>query len=114
MIESITRQVGDITVVDLVGTLTGEESKERLVGAVEKLLQSERKRIVINFSDVRYMDVNGLAAVVLTFTKTSRVGGRLVLTSINTRVQNLLSITKLINIFETYSCEEEAVKSFGS
>ncbi len=107
------RSVGDVTVLDLKGKLTLGDGDELLRDKVNSLVQQGLKKIVLNLAEVPYIDSAGLGEIVRTYTTVSRQGGSLKLLHLTKRIQDLLSITKLLTVFETFESEDEAIKSFG-
>ena len=107
------RTVGDVTVLDLQGKLTLGDGDELLRDKVNSLIQQDRKKVVLNLERVPYIDSAGLGEVVRTFTTVTRQGGSLKLLNLTKRIQDLLAITKLLTVFETFEHEQEAVASFG-
>ena len=77
-----------------------------------KLADSGKTKILLNLADVPYVDSAGLGEIVRTYTTVSRKGGKLKLLNLTKKIQDLLSITKLLTVFETYEAEDEAVRSF--
>ncbi len=108
------RSVGDVTVVDLSGKMTLGEGDELLRDKVNSLIQQGQKKIVLNLAEVPYIDSAGLGEIVRTYTTVSRQGGSLKLLGLTKRIQDLLAITKLLTVFETFENEQDAVKSFGA
>jgi anti-sigma B factor antagonist len=108
------RTVSDVTVLDLKGKMTLGEGDELLKDKINSLLASGKKKLVLNLEGVPYIDSAGLGEIVRTYTTVSRQGGKLKLLNLTKRIQDLLAITKLLTVFETYENEPEAVKSFGS
>lgn|SRR5512147_1746927 len=108
------RSVGDVTVVDLNGKMTLGEGDELLRDKVNSLIQQGQKKIILNLAEVPYIDSAGLGEVVRTYTTVSRQGGSLKLLNLTKRIQDLLAITKLLTVFETFDNEQDAVKSFGA
>ena len=106
------RTVGDVTVLDMQGKLLIGEGDELLREKVNNLVESGKTKILLNLGDVPYMDSAGLGEVVRCFTTVSRKDGKLKLLNLTKRLQDLLSITKLLTVFETFDSEEEAIKSF--
>ena len=106
------RAVGDIVVLDLKGKITLGEGDELLKDKVNSLVNQGHKKIILNLADVPYIDSAGLGEVVRTYTTVSRQGGSLKLLNLTKRITDLLSITKLLTVFETYDSENEAVRSF--
>lgn len=108
------RQVGGITIVDVTGRLVLGEPADTLHDKVRSLLQQGHKRVVVNLADVAYMDSSGLGALVSSFATVSRAGGTLKLLNMTKRLQDLLVITKLLNVFDCFDDEAAAVASFGA
>ena len=108
------RSAGDVTIIDLSGKLTLGEGDELLRDKVNSLVQHGHKKLVLNLAGVPYIDSAGLGEIVRTYTTVSRQGGALKLLSLTKRIQDLLAITKLLTIFETFDTEADAVKSFSS
>jgi len=108
------RAVGDVTILDLKGRITLGEGDEMLKDKIHSMLNQGRKKIVLNFNDVPYVDSAGLGEIVRTYTTVSRQGGGLKLLNLTKRITDLLSITKLLTVFETFDNEDEAVKSFAA
>jgi len=107
------RVVNSVTILDLKGKLILGEGDEMLRDKVNSLVHQGRKNILLNLEGVPYIDSAGLGEVVRTYTTVSRQGGKLKLLHLTKRIQDLLSITKLLTVFETYDSEPEALKSFS-
>jgi len=107
------RLVGDITVLDLKGKMTLGEGDELLKDKINSMLTAGKKKLVLNLEGVPYIDSAGLGEIVRTFTTVSRQGGSLKLLNLTKRIEDLLSITKLLTVFETFESEPEAIKSFS-
>ena len=108
------RAVGDVVVLDLKGKITLGEGDELLKDKVNSLVNQGQKKIVLNLADVPYIDSAGLGEVVRTYTTVSRQGGSLKLLNLTKRITDLLSITKLLTVFETFDTENDAVRSFST
>jgi anti-sigma B factor antagonist len=108
------RSVGDVIVLDLKGKMTLGEGDELLKDKINSLLQQGHKKVVLNLEDVPYLDSAGLGEIVRTYTTISRQGGSLKLLNLTKRITDLLSITKLLTVFETYDSEADAVRSFSA
>jgi anti-sigma B factor antagonist len=106
------RTVNDVTILDLKGKMTLGEGDELLKDKINSLLSQGRKRLLLNLEGVPYIDSAGLGEVVRTYTTVSRQGGSLKLLNLTKRIEDLLSITKLLTVFETYDSESEAVTSY--
>ena len=107
------RLVSDITVLDLKGKMTLGEGDELLKDKINSLLGAGKKKLVLNLEGVPYIDSAGLGEIVRTFTTVSRQGGSLKLLNLTKRIEDLLAITKLLTVFETFDTESEAIKSFS-
>jgi anti-sigma B factor antagonist len=106
------RAVGDVVVLDLKGRVTLGDGDELLKDKVNSLVNRGFKKIVLNLAEVPYVDSAGLGEIVRTYTTVSRQGGSLKLLNLTKRISDLLSITKLLTVFETFDSENEAIKSF--
>src|SRR5476649_2897104 len=106
------RVVGEVTVLDLKGKITLGEGDEALRDKINSMVHQGRKKLLLNLADVPYIDSAGLGEVVRTYTTVSRQGGQLKLVNLTKRITDLLSITKLLTVFETFESETEAVRSF--
>ncbi|MCX6549490.1 MAG: STAS domain-containing protein [Acidobacteria bacterium] len=108
------RKIGDVTILDMKGKMTLGDGDEMLRNKINGIIAAGAKKIVLNLGDVPYIDSAGLGEVVRTYTTVSRQGGTLKLLNLTKRIQDLLAITKLLTVFETFDTENEAVKSFGA
>ena len=108
------RTVGEVLVLDLSGKLTIGEGDELLKDKINSLIQQGKRKLILNLEGVPYVDSAGLGEIVRTYTTVSRQGGQLKLVHLTKRIEDLLSITKLLTVFETYESEQEAVDSFAS
>ena len=107
------RTVSDVTVLDLKGKMTLGEGDELLKDKINSLLSDGKKKLVLNLEGVPYIDSAGLGEIVRTYTTVSRQGGSLKLLNLTKRIEDLLSITKLLTVFETFDTEAEAINSFA-
>ena len=108
------RSAGDVIVLDLKGKMTLGEGDELLKDKINSLLQQGRKKVILNLDGVPYIDSAGLGQIVGGYTTLARQGGTLKLLNLTKRITDLLSITKLLTVFETYDNEADAVRSFAS
>jgi len=108
-----TRQVGDVTVLDLAGRITLGEGSSTLRDALKELVAKGDKKILLNLGDVTYIDSSGIGELVSGFTTVTNQGGSLKLLGLNKRVKDLLQVTKLYTVFEAFEDEAEAVRSFA-
>jgi anti-sigma B factor antagonist len=108
------RLVGDVVILDLKGKITLGEGDELLKDKVNSIVSQNHRKIVLNLADVPYLDSAGLGEVVRAYTTVSRQGGNLKLLNLTKRITDLLSITKLLTVFETFESENDAVRSFSA
>ncbi len=101
-----------VMILDLKGKLTIGEGDELLKDKVNSLIQQGHQKLLLNLEGVPYVDSAGLGEIVRTYTTVSRQGGKLKLLNLTKRIEDLLAITKLLTVFETFESEQEAVKSF--
>ena len=106
------RTIGDVTLLDIVGKLTADRGAERLKDKINSLVSQARTRIVLNLGDVPYIDSGGLGQLVASYGTVMRAGGAMKLLNVTSRNHDLLSITRLVTIFESFGSEPEAVQSF--
>lgn len=108
------RSSGDVTILDVKGRMTLGEGDLLLKDKINSLLLQGQRKLLLNLEGIPYMDSAGLGEIVRTFTTVSRQGGSLKLLNLTKRIQDLLAITKLLTVFETFESESEAVRSFSS
>lgn len=107
------RAVGSVMILDLKGKITLGEGDEVLKDKINSLILQGHKKMLLNLADVPYIDSAGLGEIVRTYTTVSRQGGQLKLVNLTKRITDLLMITKLLTVFETFDNEPEALKSFS-
>jgi anti-sigma B factor antagonist len=108
-----TRQVGDVTVIDVSGRITLGEGASAFRDTVRDLSAKGDKKILLNLSDVTYIDSSGIGEMVSGFTTVTNHGGQLKLLGLSKKVKDLLQITKLYTVFEVFDDEAAAVRSFA-
>src|SRR5918994_2061128 len=107
------RQAGDVTILDLTGEVRIGEGSVALRDSIRKLSDEGKKKVLLNLAGVKYMDSSGVGELIAIYTTIKRQGGQLKLLNLTDRIQNLLVITKLLTVFDSYEDEAEALKSFG-
>jgi anti-sigma B factor antagonist len=107
------RQVGDVTVIDASGRITLGEGASTFRDTVRDLAAQGSKKLLLNLSEVSYIDSSGIGEMVSGFTTVTNHGGRLKLLGLSKRVKDLLQITKLYTVFEVFDDEATAVRSFA-
>jgi anti-sigma B factor antagonist len=106
------RQVGDVTVIDAAGRITLGDGASTLRDDIRDLSAKGDKKILMNLSEVSYIDSSGIGELVSGFTTVTNHGGQLKLLGLSKRVKDLLQITKLYTVFEVFEDEAAAVRSF--
>jgi anti-sigma B factor antagonist len=109
----VERQVGDVIILDLHGKIMIGEGDDALREAVTRLADGGKTKLVLNLAEVPYVDSAGLGEIVRCYTTVSKKDGKLKLLNLTKKIQDLLAITKLLTVFETYESEDEAVRSFA-
>ena len=107
-----TRQVGDVSVIDVSGRITLGEGSSALRDILRDLTAKGHRKILLNLGDVSYIDSSGIGELVSGFTTVTNSGGMLKLLNLNKRVKDLLQITKLYTVFDVHEDEAAAVRSF--
>ena len=106
------RAVNEVMVLDVSGKITLGEGTQALRGEIRKLLDEGHKKILLNLGDVSYVDSSGIGELVSAYTTTSNKGGSLKLLNLTKKLQELLSITKLLTVFDVHDDEQKALSSF--
>src|SRR5437870_1147218 len=108
-----TRQVGDVSVMDVAGRITLGEGSAALRDALREMVGKNQKKILLNLGEVSYIDSSGIGELVSGFTTVTNSGGTLKLLNLNKRVKDLLQITNLYTVFEVHEDEAAAIRSFA-
>ena len=106
------RQAGDVTILDLEGKITIGEGSVSLRTAIRRLIEEGKKKILLNLAGVSYVDSSGIGELVSSYTTINREGGQLKLLKLTQKIKDLLTITKLLTVFDVYDDEAEALNSF--
>lgn len=112
-VKLITRQVGDVTVIDAAGRITLGEGTSQLRDSIRDALGAGHKKVLLNLGEVNYIDSSGIGELVSAFTTVTNQGGQLKLLNLSKRIQDLLQITKLYTVFEVHDDEAAAIRSFA-
>jgi len=108
-----TRQVGDVSVVDVAGRITLGEGSSALRDLMREMVGKGQKKILLNLGDVSYIDSSGIGELVSGFTTVTNSGGEMKLLNLNKRVKDLLQITKLYTVFDVHDEEAHAIRAFA-
>lgn len=107
------RASGDVTILDVDGKILLGEGDVQLKRKIDELIEGGKTKLVLNLAQVPYMDSGGLGEIVRSYTTVKRAGGELKLLNATKRISDLLTITKLITVFEMHEDEAAAVASFA-
>ncbi len=108
------RQAGNIAIVDVSGRITLGDGSGLVRETIKNLLSEGRKDILLNLQDVTYMDSAGLGELVGAYASVTNAGGRIKLLNAQGRVSEVLTITKLYTVFESFTDEAAAMASFSA
>lgn len=108
------RTAGDVTIVDFNGRLAAGVSDTILPRVVGEILDGGSKKILLNLSDMDYIDSNGLGELVQVYRESQRQGASLRLLKPQDRVTKTLRLTNLLPMFKVYESEDEALTEFAS
>lgn len=106
------RQAGDVTILDLTGSVRMGEGAVALRNAIRGLVEKGNKKILLNLGGVKNIDSSGIGELIANYTTISRDGGQLKLLNLTDKIQNLLVITKLLTVFDSFDSEAEGLNSF--
>ncbi len=106
------RQAGDVTILDMKGKVTIGEGSVALRNTIRRLLGEGKKSILLNLGNVKYVDSSGIGELVSSYTAVNKESGKLKLLNLTQKIQDLLAITKLLTVFDTFDDEGEALASF--
>ena len=102
----------DIVVIYAKGMFTGGKETDELEHALDTAYVEGFKKVVVNLKNATYMSTPGISALVKARKGFMEAGGRVVLSNVNDRINQVFVVTKLILVFETYETEAEAIESF--
>ena len=108
------RRVGPLTILALSGRLVFDDGDALLRERVDALVAQGHVQLVIDFTDLDYVDSAGIGVLIAKYLSVRRKGGDLKLLRLSSRTHHALEISHLLTVFETFESEEEAVQSFGS
>ena len=107
------RSVGNVTILDISGQIKLSQGDMMLKDKIHSVVHQGQKNILVNLAKVDYVDSAGLGEIISSHTTVMRAGGTMKLLNLTKKMRDLLSITKLLTVFETFDSEQEAVKSFS-
>ena len=107
------RQAKDVMILDLKGRLTAGLGDQILRDAVDELLAEGRRRILLNLSEVSFLDSAGVGELVAGLKTARNLGATLKILNQSARVQQSLYITRLLPVFDIHEDEKAALESFS-
>ncbi len=112
-LKTSTREVGDVTVVDITGRIALGEESAAVRELVMNLLSEGHTKILLNLSGVGYIDSSGLGMLVSSVASVRKAGGEMKLVNLTDKVDDLMEVTRLYTVFDIADDEESAIKSFA-
>lgn len=106
------RQAGDVTILDLNGSVRMGDGAITLRNALRGLIEQGKKKILLNLGSVKNIDSSGIGELIANYTTLSRDSGQLKLLNLTEKIRDLLVITKLLTVFDAYDNEAEALNTF--
>jgi anti-sigma B factor antagonist len=111
--QTVTRHIGDVAVLDIRGRITLGEGNVMLRDMVRELIDKGNKKIVLNLGEVQYLDSSGIGELVKVHTTVKNQGGHLKLVNLSKQLNDLLQLTRLSTVFEIEGDEASAIRSLG-
>jgi anti-sigma B factor antagonist len=106
------RKKGDVLILDLHGKILMGEGIEELRDTINNAINEKELKLLLNFADVPYLDSTGLGEVVRSYTSVKKAEGVVKIVNLTNKVRDLLSVTKLITVFDSFEDESKAIASF--
>jgi len=103
---------GDVVVIEPKGKITIGEGDVLLREEITRLLAEDKKKLVLDLGGISYMDSAGVGELVSVYTSVKNRGGELKLSCLTKKIKDLLQITQLMTIFDTYETTQEAISAF--
>jgi len=107
------RLIGTVTILDIDGRVTVQDGADQFREKVRQVVRRGRLNLVLNLRGVPYIDSTALGEIVRAYTTATRFGGALKLLNVHGRVHELLVMTRLSSVFDSFDTEADAVRSFG-
>ena len=107
------RSAGNVKVLDLSGQITFTQGDQLFKDKIHSLIHQGHKNILVNMADVTHVDSAGLGELVSAYTTVTKAGGSMKLVHLTRRLTDLLSITKLLTVFDTFENEQDALTNFN-
>ena len=106
------RKKGDVVILDLKGKILIGDGIDVLRDSINSAVDKNETKVLLNFAEVPYLDSTGLGEVVRSYTSIKKAGGTVKIVNLTNKVKDLLSVTKLLTVFDTFEDEDKAIASF--
>jgi len=106
------RSIDGVTILDLSGDIQMGQGNDYLHRTLHSLIDEGTTKVLVNLANISYIDSSGLGELVSGFTTMEKAGGELKLLNLTQRVSELMMITKLLTVFDTFDDERMAIASF--
>ena len=107
------RETADAAILDMSGRVSLGDGLAELRDSIREALAGDQKNILLNLAEVSHIDSSGLGQLIGSYATVTSRGGQMKLLNLQKRVNDLMQVTKLVTVFETYTSEEAALKSFA-
>ncbi len=106
------REINDVVILEPKGKIMGGPDATLLHDKLHELIKDGKKKVIVDLAKVDWMNSTGLGILISGLTTMRNNGGELKLANVTDKIESLLTITKLITVFENYDSLEEALNSF--
>ena len=106
------RHIDGVTILDLHGGIRLGEENAHLHNAIRELVSQDKKNLLLNLAQVTKIDSSGMGELIAAWTTLQKNGGEAKLLNLTQSVEHLMTLTKLLTVFETYENESDAIASF--
>jgi len=103
---------GDVLILEISGKVEGGPHSDAFRSKVAEIIEKGHKKVLIDLSDVPWMNSTGIGMIVVGMSSITNAGGTVKFLNVKERVRSILMVTRLLTVFESYYGEEDAVKSF--
>jgi anti-sigma B factor antagonist len=111
-VKSRTIQNGRIAIIEVKGSLIGDQDTDQFRREVSDFIEQGNKSLIVNMQKVNYMNSSGIGAIIAAHTSFKKNGGEVKLVGLSEKMENLLAITRLVEIFDVHDSLDEATESF--
>ena len=106
------RRDGEVVIFDLTGGLEGGQDSFEIKQAVSDLLEKGDKKFLLNLDRVDFVNSTGIGIIASVFSSISNANGAMKICNANDKVSRVMMVTKLLEVFDSYHKEDEALQSF--